>query len=126
MKVFEKHLTVTSDHLDFNDHVNNLVYLQWAVEISREHWQSEITDTIDQRYFWIVRTHQVTYKRQAFEGDQITIRTFVESLKGPFSDRVVRIFKDQDLLVEAKTTWCLIDRETQKPVKVPEEIKALF
>ncbi|MEQ6167208.1 MULTISPECIES: thioesterase family protein [unclassified Ekhidna] len=126
MKVFKKSITVTQDHLDFNDHVNNLVYMQWALDISREHWLSEITEEINEKYFWMVRTHHVEYKKQAFLGDEITVKTYVEGYRGPFSDRVVKIYKGDDLLVEVKSNWCMIERETQKLKRVPEEIQNLF
>ncbi|WP_424962321.1 acyl-CoA thioesterase [Ekhidna sp.] len=126
MKFFEKKITVTQDHLDFNNHVNNLVYMQWALDISREHWLSEITEEINEKYFWMVRTHHVEYKKQAFLGDEVTVKTYVKGYRGPFSDRVVKIYKDEELLVEVKSNWCLIERESQKLKRVPEEIQKLF
>ena len=88
MKIFSKSIVATNAHLDFNNHVNNLVYMQWALDISREHWLSEISDEIDDQYFWMVRSHHVEYKQQAFLGDEITIKTNVEGYRGPFSDRI--------------------------------------
>ncbi|WP_370090223.1 acyl-CoA thioesterase [Ekhidna sp.] len=126
MKVFEKKINVTEDHLDFNNHVNNLVYMQWALDISREHWLSVISNEINESYFWMVRSHHVEYKLQAFRGDEITIKTYVKGYRGPFSDRVVKIYKGESLLVEVKSNWCLIERATQKLKRVPEEIQALF
>ena len=126
MKIFEKQITVTQDHLDFNNHVNNLVYMQWALDISREHWLSEIEEEVNEKYFWMVRAHHVEYKKQAFLGDEITVKTFVEGYRGPFSDRVVKIYKGDDLLVEVKSNWCLIERATEKLKRVPEEIMRLF
>ncbi|MEQ9466168.1 MAG: thioesterase family protein [Ekhidna sp.] len=126
MKIYQKKITVIKDHLDFNEHVNNLVYMQWALDISREHWLSEITEEIDKNYFWMVRTHHVEYRKQAFLGDEILVKTYVEGYRGPFSDRVVKIYKDDELLVEVKSNWCLIERSTQKLKRVPEEIMQLF
>lgn len=126
MKVFEKKIIVTEDHLDFNNHVNNLVYMQWALDISREHWLSEISDEINGNYFWVVRSHHVDYKLQALLGDEITIKTYVEGYRGPFSDRIVKIYKGGSLLVQVKSNWCLIERANQKLKRVPEEIQALF
>lgn len=126
MKTYQKKITVTIDDLDFNDHVNNLVYLQWALDVSREHWLSEITQEIDQTYFWMVRTHEVEYRKQAFLGDEVLVETFVDGYRGPFSDRIVKIFKGGELLVKVKSNWCLIERSTQKLKRVPEEIMDLF
>lgn len=126
MDILTEELEVTQEHLDFNNHVNNLVYLQWALDISRKHWLAKITEEIDQTYFWMVRSHHVEYKKQAFMGDQLLVKTHVEGYRGPFSNRVVKIYKDEDLLVEVKSNWCLIERTTQKLKRVPEEIQGLF
>ncbi|MEO9872875.1 acyl-CoA thioesterase [Ekhidna sp.] len=126
MKIFQKSILVLESHLDFNNHVNNLVYMQWALDISREHWLSEIGDEINEKYFWMVRTHHVEYRKQAFLDEEITIKTFVASYRGPFSDRIVKIYKEEDLLVQVKSNWCLIERVTQKLKRVPIEIQELF
>ena len=126
MQVFEKHITVVEEHLDFNHHVNNLIYMRWALDISREHWLERINPTIDEQYFWMVRTHHVEYKKQAFLGDEVTVKTYVEGYRGPFSDRTVKIYKGDELLVQVKSNWCLIDRDTQKLKRVPDEIQNLF
>ena len=74
----------------------------------------------------MVRSHHVEYKKQAFLGDQLNIKTYVEGYRGPFSDRIVKIYKNEELLVEVKSNWCLIERVTQKLKRVPEEIQLLF
>ncbi len=126
MDLYTQELEVRNEHLDFNNHVNNLVYLQWALDISRSHWLARISDAIDQSYFWMVRTHHVEYRKQAFLGDQLRIETYVEGYRGPFSDRVVKIYHGEELLVHVKSNWCLIERKTQKLKRVPEEIQQLF
>ena len=126
MKAYRKKITVEKADLDFNNHVNNLVYMKWALDISREHWLSAISGAIDKEYFWMVRTHHVEYLKQAFLGDEITIETYVDGYRGPFSDRIVKIYKEEDLIVQVKSNWCLIERATQKLKRVPVEIQELF
>lgn len=126
MIVYEKLITVIKEDLDFNNHVNNLVYMKWALDISREHWLSAITEEINENYFWMVRSHHVEYRQQAFLGDQLKIQTYVEGYRGPFSDRMVKIYKGEELLVKVLSNWCLIERATQKLKRVPEEIQVLF
>lgn len=126
MQLFVQKIIVDQGHIDFNNHVNNLVYMQWALDVSRSHWLSQIDEKIDRQYFWMVRTHHVEYKKQAFLDDEIIVKTYVEGYRGPFSDRVVKIYKDKDLLVEVRSNWCLIERETQKLKRVPDEIQSLF
>ena len=126
MDILSQEITVTEDHLDFNDHVNNLVFLQWAMASSREHWLAKISTEIDEKYFWMVRTHHVEYKKQAFLADQLKVQTYVAGYRGPFSDRIVKVLRAEELLVEVKSNWCLIERDTQKLKRVPSEIQELF
>lgn len=126
MQIFDQKIIVSQKHIDFNNHVNNLVYMQWALDISREHWLSQIDEAIDQKYFWMVRSHNVEYRKQAFLGDEVIIKTYVDGYRGPFSDRIVKVYKENELLVLIKSNWCLIERETQKLKRVPEEIQILF
>lgn len=126
MQLFDQKITVTNNHLDFNHHVNNLVYMQWALDISRSHWLSVISEEIDSKYFWMVRSHHVEYKKQAFLGDELMVQTYVDDYRGPFSNRIVKIYKGEELLVEVNSNWCLIERATQKLKRVPAEIQSLF
>ena len=125
-KIYSKSFPVLSEHIDFNNHVNNLVYLQWALDISRDHWVSSISKSIEEHYFWVVRSHHIEYLKQAFEGDEVEVRTYVESIRGPFSERVVKIFKNEEVIVRVKSSWCFLERASQKLKRVPEEIKELF
>ena len=126
MKVHEKKIEVQLIHLDELQHVNNVQYLQWIQDVSKEHWLAEVDQKVLEKYYWVVRGHHIEYKKQAFLGDIIIARTYVASYKGPFSERVVQFYKDETLLVEAKSNWCLINFKEQKPSRVPEEIKQLF
>jgi len=125
-KDFHQTITVSSSHIDFNDHVNNLVYLQWALDISRDHWLSSIDAETEEKYFWVVRSHHISYLQEAFEKDELQVRTFVESIRGPFSVRVVEIGKGSTTIAKVKSSWCLLEKKTKKLKRVPEEIKGLF
>ncbi|MFK7953158.1 MAG: acyl-CoA thioesterase [Ekhidna sp.] len=126
MKSFSKTIRVSPEHLDWNSHVNNITYLQWAVDLSREHWLSEVSEEIANNNFWVVRSHHIEYKKQAFLGDELQIKTFVESVKGPLSERIVEIRRDETLIAEVNSSWCFIDLVTQKLKRVPEDIQELF
>ena len=65
MTSFEQTLTVTSDHLDELQHVNNVQYLQWVQDIAGAHWQHLIRDNPTEFGLWVVRSHHIEYKRQA-------------------------------------------------------------
>ena len=126
MKPYSKTIKVKEEHLDWNNHVNNIVYLQWTVDISREHWLSKVSEEIAFENFWVVRSHHIEYKKQTFLGDNLTIKTFVKSVKGPLSERTVQIWRAETLIAEVNSHWCFIDSSTQKLKRVPQEIATLF
>ncbi|MEQ9231651.1 MAG: thioesterase family protein [Cyclobacteriaceae bacterium] len=126
MKFYSKKITVQSHHLDDLNHVNNVVYLQWVQDIAKDHWFSLAEEPFTSAHFWVVVRHELEYKKQAFLGDEILATTYVESFKGPFSIRCVEFKRGEDLLVKTRSNWCLIDANTQKPKRVPEDIQRLF
>lgn len=126
MNSHSKKIIVAKTHLDDLAHVNNVVYLQWVQDIAKEHWFSLAKEPFTEDHFWVVVRHELDYKGQAFLGDEITATTFVESFRGPFSIRCVEFKKGDTLLVKTKSNWCLIDRKTEKPKRVPIEVASLF
>ena len=125
-KVYRKLISVSSEDIDFNDHVNNLVYLKWALDVSRDHWVSSVSKDVQSNYFWVVRAHHIEYLKPAFEGDEIQIQTFVQSIRGPFSERIVHMLKHGELIVKVKSNWCFLGKSNQKLTRVSEEVKELF
>ncbi len=125
-KTYSKSIIVSVEDIDFNDHVNNLVYLQWALDISRDHWISQVDEEIRDKYFWVVRKHQIEYLKPAFEKDEIELLTFVQGIRGPFSERLVHVLREGEVIVKVSSNWCFLERASQKLRRVPEEIKELF
>ena len=125
-KEYHKKITVQTEHLDERNHVNNVVYLQWVQDVSEEHWLSKTDQELNSNYFWVVRSHQLNYKKQVFGGDQITIKTYVANFKGPFSERVVEFYKEDELVVSSISNWCFLAISDLKPTRIPEEIQELF
>lgn len=123
---YEMLITVDEQHLDDLRHVNNVVYLQWVQEAAKAHWLSKSSDEFNAKYHWVVLDHFIEYKGAAFLGDEIRIETFVEKNEGVRSVRHVHFFRKDKLIVKAKTNWCLIDKERNRPARVPKEIDDLF
>lgn len=119
---------VSKQHLDGLNHVNNVQYLYWAQEVAKAHWNL-IQELLDQTLgVWMVRSHEVNYKRGAFLGESIRMETYVKEVRGPLSIRVVDFFNDKtnQLLVRSQTQWCYVDLSSRKPIKIPTEIATLF
>tara|TARA_S200000501_G_scaffold338405_1_gene345227 strand:- start:83 stop:472 length:390 start_codon:yes stop_codon:yes gene_type:complete len=128
MKMFALERTVVADDIDDLDHVNNITYLYWIQDASKNHWEELTKNLTNDFHLWIVRSHQIEYKRPARLGDKIIINTYVKRSKGFLSDRIVEISlkKSKQLLVRCKTQWCYINKETQNPERIPEYIISLL
>jgi acyl-CoA thioester hydrolase len=125
-EIYQKKITVSREHLDELQHVNNVIYLQWVQDIAAEHWRSKVHDGFDTSHYWVVLDHFIEYKGQAFLNDIITIETFVEKNLGLRSTRVVEFYKGEKSIVRAHTNWCLINRISGRPIRIPPEIDQLF
>jgi acyl-CoA thioester hydrolase len=128
MEVFTKTIKVSPDDLDELQHVNNVRYVQWIQDISREHWLSVATPELLQTTVWVVRKHEIEYKRPALLGEAIRIRTYITDTRGPLSTRVVEMCQRGNTgpLLSSRTTWCLLNAKTLRPMRIPREISTLF
>ena len=128
MQVYEKTLTVQSEDLDELNHVNNIRYIDWVQQISKEHWEKVTSSDLRRELIWVVRKHEVNYFKSAVLDDELTLKTHIAQNKGPISTRIVEVWnnKTHTLLVKASTDWCLLDASSFRPKRVPEQIASLF
>ena len=128
MNQFKKEIIVSADDLDDLNHVNNVRYVQWIQDISKEHWQAKASLKMQEEVIWVVLSHHIEYKSAAVLNDPITINTFIESSSGAKSVRIVEMHHgiSKKLLVHASTEWVLLNSESYRPVRIPEEIKEIF
>src|SRR5215203_5490915 len=126
--IFELAFTARPDHIDELGHVNNAVWVQWIQEIAVAHWRSIAAPVHDAAYFWVVVRHEIDYLRAAYEGDRLTGRTWVgDAPKGARFDRHVEfVGTDGKVCVRARTSWAIIDRTRNRPIRVPAEVIAPF
>ena len=127
-QIFTQSVKVTRQDLDELQHVNNVQYLQWIQDIAKAHWQKNASEEQRKKYFWVVVRHEIDYKKQAFLNDELLLQTFVGEHTHVTSVRVVNILnkENEEIIVQAKSTWCLMDSETKKPVKISEEMLRVF
>ncbi|MEX0291210.1 MAG: acyl-CoA thioesterase [Flavobacteriaceae bacterium] len=128
MKAYLKSITVQEEDLDELQHVNNVRYVQWIQDISKEHWQSAVSAQMAREVIWVVQNHNITYKGAAVLGDVLELKTYIKDTKGATSIRVVEIrnANTAELLLESITSWCLLHPKTFRPMRISEEISAIF
>ncbi len=127
-ELFTKQFMVPSSAIDSRNHVNNLTYLEWCLDIAETHWNLKAPKDFQKNYVWYVIHHSIDYKAAAFEGEALEISTWIEKNEGVKSERRYKIIrlKDEKILIEAKTIWCLLNAKTLRPTKITKEISNLF
>lgn len=123
---FSHTLIVSENDIDTLNHVNNVTYLHWVQNAAQKHWSLLSDAEIDRHYVWVVIRHEIDYFLPAMLHDKIVVSTYIGESYGVKSERFVEIRKGDKLLAKAKTIWCLLDKNTMKPVKFPPEIMAIL
>ena len=123
---FSHSFRVSAEDIDEQSHVNNVVYVKWIQDVAVAHWFSATSEAQREKYSWIVIRNEIDYKKQAFENEKITATTWVGEPTRISWERFTEITRGNNLLVKARSVWCLIDRETSKPTRITSELKELF
>ncbi len=123
---FQHKIEIKAADIDDLGHVNNVVYIRWVQEVAAAHWEHSAPAAFKLKYAWVVLRHEIDYKNPAFLKDELTGLTWVGAHNGPKFDRFVKIQSDKKVLAEAKTTWCLLDAKSFKPIRIPQEILELL
>jgi len=127
--VYSKTYKIPKSAIDENGHVNNVAYVQWMQDIAVEHYSS-IGGVIAQGpdATWVVREHKIEYLLPAFAGEEIEIKTWVETVRRVRSLRKYEFVRKTDgkVLVRGETDWVFVDVKTGTPRAIPEEVSRVF
>jgi acyl-CoA thioester hydrolase len=123
---FSHSFRVRPEDIDAQGHVNNVAYLRWIQDVAVAHWFDAATAEQQSKYGWVVVRHEIDYKRQAFENEEITATTWVGEWSKVTCERFTEITRDAELLVKGRTVWCMIDRETAKPARIASDLIERF
>jgi acyl-CoA thioester hydrolase len=128
MRPFEQKIIVKADDIDELGHVNNVVYVRWVQEVAASHWDTVASADLKSKYSWVVLRHEIDYKNPAFINDEVIGTTWVGEHHGARFERFVKLIlaKDQKILAEAKTMWCMLDARTMRPVRIGEEVLSIL
>jgi acyl-CoA thioester hydrolase len=123
-------ITVPTQALDENGHVNNVQFIAWMQEAAVRHYQAMGGVQVNKALgaTWWVRSHQVEYLAQAYAGEEIEVRTWVANLRRVRSLRRYSFTRLSNgaLLVRGETDWVFVDQASGRPREIPVEVKELF
>jgi acyl-CoA thioester hydrolase len=121
---------VVAAEIDELNHAGNYHYVRWMQHAAVAH--SSVNGWSAERYRefgcgWVVRSHQITYLKPAFEGDLLTIRTWVANMRSATSLRRFEINNEAgEQLAVAETDWAFIHYARQRPTRIPEAVASCF
>jgi len=119
---FSHSFRVSAADIDAQGHVNNVAYVKWIQDVAVAHWFSVTTEEMREKYTWMLTRHEIDYKKQTFAGEEVTATTWVGKATRITWERFTEIRRGEDILVKARSIWCLIDRQTSKPSRITSEM----
>ena len=123
---FSHSFRASADDIDEQGHVNNVAYLRWIQDVAVAHWLHSASDEQVKRFTWVTIRHEIDYKKQGFENDEINVTTWVGEWSKVTCERFTEIHRGQDLLAKGRTIWCMLDRETNRPARISPEMTERF
>ena len=125
-------ITVTPVPADIDEleHVSNLVYLRWVLEVALSHSAALGWDHAAYRRLgavFVVRRHEIDYLAPVVLGDEVQVTTWVDSWKQVSCVRKTELVRRRDgaAVARAATQWAFIDY-AGKPRRIPPELLELF
>ncbi len=119
--------------IDANGHVNNVEYLRWMQDIAVAHSAAHGWDVA--RYdadggTWVARSHYIEYLGAAFEGDVLSLYTWVDEPGSSSWLRHYAVRRGRDpgdpVIARAETLWVYVDTRTGRARRIPEALRAAF
>lgn len=122
------HRTVVKNEIDELGHVNNAEYVKWIQDAATEHWLSVSNAELNEKYVWFCSRHEIDYKQQLYESDNIEIRTWLGEAQGARFDRFIdiRAVSASRPAVLATTTWVLMDKNKGRPIRMKPDVLLAF
>jgi acyl-CoA thioester hydrolase len=125
---FELSFTAAPHEIDELGHVNNAVWVRWIQEMATAAWYAAAAPHEAEAYIWVVVRHEIDYLRPLLVNETALGRTWIpDPPRGARFDRLVEFSgANGKALVNARTTWAMIEKASGRPGRVPPELAARF
>lgn len=116
---------------DAYSHLNNSNYVRYMQESAfAAYTAAGFNDNHDRKtgIIWLIRNTEVEYLKPLRYGDTAVVTTWAENFQRVRIHRLYEIRNQEagEPLARGATDWVLLNRETFRPVTIPEEMKAAF
>jgi acyl-CoA thioester hydrolase len=112
-------------------HLNNANYVRYMQEIAFDAsaaagYDSDAYNALGR--YWLIRETDIEYLKPTRYGDTLEITTWVEDFHRVRSRRAYEIRNrgNNEPVANASTDWVFLETNTNRPVKIPTEIKEAF
>jgi acyl-CoA thioester hydrolase len=129
--IYEETFKVRFYECDAYGHVNHANYLRYMQEAAFGA-SADVGFSVERYFemnrFWLVRYTDISYLRPLSHGDLVTVKTWVADFRRVRSQRMyeLRLAQTGELVAQANTDWVFLERSTQRPVSVTEEMIAAY
>lgn len=129
--VFKMRRQVQFRELDGQHHVNNAVYLDYAMDCSLNVINAfgwSLAQMTARGFGILVRRHQIEYKQSAVMDDELEISTWVSGLRRASATRhyTIHRLRDNALIVQINSEYVWFDLMTGAPSRVPPDFIEAF
>ena len=119
-------VTAKAEHIDEFNHVNNLVYPQWALEAAWHHSTLlgfPFSKIKEGGIGFVIARHEFEYKGAVLEGDEVLVATWISD-----NDKRLRMTRDYEMrlastgktVFRGQTFFIIIDMASGKPCRMPQ------
>ncbi len=121
--VFDLEITVQAKDIDSLGHVNNVVYMHWMQDVATAHIDAlglGLSEYLELKHAMVAVEHHVQYRKAAFEGEKIILRTWLDDINALYSFRQYVFYRpqDQSILFMGNTKWACAEIATGRPKRM--------
>ncbi|MFH7765735.1 acyl-CoA thioesterase [Acinetobacter sp. BSP-28] len=121
--VFDLEITVQAKDIDSLGHVNNVVYMHWMQDVATAHIDAlglGLNEYMELKHAMVAVEHHVQYRKAAFEGEKIILRTWLDDINALYSFRQYVFYRpqDQSVLFMGNTKWACVEIATGRPKRM--------
>lgn len=127
-RAFGYEVTVPAAAQDVNGHASNIEYVRWMQDAAVAHAEAVgcAAATMALGATWVIRSHKIEYKRPAYVGETVVVRTWVADVRRVASVRKYEVVRGAELLAMGETEWVFVEAATGRPRRIPEAFKEMF
>ncbi len=125
-RIFQHSIAIKADDIDFMGHVNNANYLTWVQDAVVSHWQNFAPSEALATHLWVALKHEITYRKPAFLEDEVIADVLLEKVQGARAFYTTAIRRGEEVLAEVQSSWCCIDADTLRPMRIAKDIVSQF